>query len=93
MPQLTHRLQVLIDEARYERLRRESERTGAPVGAIVRAAIDDRFAAAADREQRRAAARMLLDSPPPPGPEPDWEDAKRTMLDEMYKVDELYRED
>jgi hypothetical protein len=87
---LTRRLQVLIDDERYERLRRESERTGAPIGAIVRAAIDERVGADLDRAARRAAARRLLDAPPPPGPEPDWEDAKKTMLDEMYKVNELY---
>jgi hypothetical protein len=91
MAQLTRRLQVLIDDERYERLRREAERTGAPIGAIVRAAIDERVGVGEDREKRRVALRRLLDAPPPPGPEPDWEDAKETMLDEMYKVDELHR--
>jgi hypothetical protein len=93
MAQLTRRLQVLIDDERYERLRREAGRTGAPIGAIVRAAIDERFAQAVDREQRRAAALRLLDAPRPPGSEPDWEQAKETMLDEMYKVSELYGDD
>jgi hypothetical protein len=93
MAQLTRRLQVLIDDERYERLRREAERTGAPIGAIVRSAIDERFAHAVDREQRRAAAQRLLDAPRPPGREPDWEQAKETMLDEMYKVSELYGDD
>jgi predicted DNA-binding protein len=91
MANLTRRLQVLIDDERYERLRRESERTGAPIGAIVRAAIDERVGGEVDLEERRAAARRLLASPPPPGPEPDWEEEKEKMLDEMYKVDELYR--
>jgi hypothetical protein len=90
MAELTRRLQVLIDDERYERLRRESERTGAPIGAIVRAAIDERFDDAVDREERRAAARRLLDAPQPPGREPDWEEAKEAMLNEMYKVDEQY---
>jgi Ribbon-helix-helix protein, copG family len=91
MAELTRRLQVLIDDERYERLRREAERTGAPVGAIVRAAIDERFAAGVDRQERRAAARRLLTASQPSGREPDWEEAKEQMLDEMYKVDERDR--
>jgi predicted DNA-binding protein len=92
MPQLTRRLQILIDDERYERLRHEAERTGAPVGAIVRAAIDERFAESGDREQRHAAAQRLLDAPQPRGREPDWEEAKAAMLDEMYKVHEVDRD-
>jgi hypothetical protein len=86
MAQLTRRLQVLIDDARYERLRREAERTGAPIGAIVRAAIDDRVGTDFDRAARRAAADRILCAPRPAGPEPDWEVQKEQMLDEMYKV-------
>jgi hypothetical protein len=79
---LNRRLQVLVDDARYELLTRESERIGAPVGALVRRAIDREFS---DSSPNRAeAARRLLAMPPPPGdgPEPDWEDQKREMLDE-----------
>lgn len=90
MAQLTRRLQVLIDDDRYERLRRESERTGAPIGAIVRAAIDERVGRAPDLEEMRAAARLILNAPRPPGREPDWEVQKEQMLDEMYKVNEPY---
>ncbi len=87
---LDQRLQVLIDEDRLSRLRRESERTGAPIGAIVRAAIDDRLGD--DDAVRRAAARALLAEPPlEGGREPDWEDVKREMLDEFGGVDHLDR--
>jgi hypothetical protein len=88
MAELTRRLQVLIDDERYERLRRESERTGAPIGAIVRAAIDERIGGAPDRERMRAAADRILSAPRPPGREPDWEVQKEKMLDEMYKMSE-----
>lgn len=90
MAPLSRRLQVLLDEDRYERLRRESERTGAPIGAIVRAAIDERVGRAPDREAMRAAARRILDAPRPPGREPDWEAQKEQLLDEMYKVREQH---
>lgn len=78
---LNRRLQVLVDDERYERLARESERIGAPVGELVRRAIDHEFPS--NELDRAAAARALLAMPAPPGEgrEPDWEDQKREMLD------------
>ncbi len=83
MCMLNRRLQVLIDEERYERLARESERMGAPVGELVRRAIDHEFPGAGRGAERERAGRELLAMPPPPGagPEPDWEDRKQEMLD------------
>lgn len=79
---LNRRLQVLVDDERYERLTRESERIGAPVGELVRRAIDHEFPGAGDHTERERAGRELLAMPPPPGdgPEPDWEDQKQEML-------------
>jgi len=77
---LDQRLQVLIDEQRLRRLRRESQRTGAPIGAIVREAIDERLGEG--EPARRAAFRALLAEPLPEGREPDWEQVKADMLDE-----------
>ncbi len=78
---LKRRLQVLVDDERYERLARESERSGAPVGELVRRAIDHEYPA--KFPDRATAARQLLEMPPPlgEGPEPDWEEQKREMLD------------
>jgi hypothetical protein len=78
---LNRRVQVLVDDARYERLAQESERTGAPVGELVRRAIDREYPA--KDSDRADAARRLLAMPPPPGegPEPDWDEQKREMLD------------
>lgn len=81
MHMLTRRVQVLVDDERYERLARESKRTGAPVGELVRRAIDHEFPQVDRRAQRERAGRELLEMPPPPGPEPDWEEQKREMLD------------
>lgn len=80
---LNRRLQVLVDDERFERLARESERIGAPVGELVRRAIDHEFPGIGQHAERERAGRELLEIPPPPGigPEPDWEDQKSEMLD------------
>lgn len=78
---LNRRLQVLVDDERYDRLARESERTGAPVGELVRRAIDHEFPQVGRRSERERAGGELLAAPPPPGPERDWEEQKREMLD------------
>jgi len=83
MHMLNRRLQVLVDDERFERLARESERIGAPVGELVRRAIDHEFPGKGRDAERERAGRELLEMPPPPGDgqEPDWEDQKREMLD------------
>lgn len=80
---LNRRLQVLVDDERFELLARESERTGAPVGELVRRAIDREFSQGERRVEREQAGRELLRMPPPPGdgPEPDWEVQKEEILD------------
>jgi hypothetical protein len=80
---LNRRLQVLVDDERYLLLARESERIGAPIGELVRRAIDREFSQGGPGAEREEAGRALLSMPPPPGdgPEPDWEIQKREMLD------------
>lgn len=80
---LNRRLQVLVDDERFARLSRESERIGAPVGELVRRAIDHEFPGTGNDVERERAGRELLAMPPPPGeaPEPEWEDQKRDLLD------------
>lgn len=78
---LNRRLQVLVDDERFERLARESQRSGAPVGELVRRAIDNEFPRSGDPGGRERAGRELLAMTPPPGPEPDWEQQKRELLD------------
>lgn len=84
---LDQRLQVLVDRDRMERLRTHSERTGAPVGELVRRAIDEKFPAEEETMTPRQAADELLAYDPGPGREPDWEDQKREMLDEWGAPD------
>jgi Ribbon-helix-helix domain len=80
---LTHRLQVLIDEERYERLKRESAATGVPMGEIVRRAIDRELPVTAD--QRSAAIRRLLAADPIPVPD-NPADLKREILAARSKL-------
>lgn len=53
-------MQLLLDEARYERVTQEAERTGRSVAAVIRAAIDAHYPTG--DEERSAAARDLLES-------------------------------
>jgi hypothetical protein len=78
---LNRRLQVLLDDERFARLRDESARSGAPVGELVRRAIDHEYPPLDGDSDRERAGRELLAMPVPPGPEPDWEDQKRDLLD------------
>jgi Ribbon-helix-helix domain len=74
---LNHRLQVLVDDERYERLKRASEATGVPVGEIVRRAIDRAVPATAD--ERSAAIARFLAAEPIPVPD-DPADLKKEIL-------------
>ena len=74
---LNRRLQVLIDDERWERLDKRSAETGASVGEVVRRAIDDSLPPT--REDAREAMQSFLDSPP--APVGDWAEMKREMLD------------
>lgn len=78
---LSRRLQVLIDDERWERLERRSAETGASVGEVVRRAIDEAVPAV-DRSEAIAAAERFLAAPPMPVD--DWDVMKREMLDELY---------
>ncbi len=75
---LEHRLQILLDEARHERLVSVAQERGISVAAVVREAIDRGLPATLGR--RRAAGRRLLDAPQMPVPEPA---ELRTELDEL----------
>jgi hypothetical protein len=76
-PELTRRLQVLLDEPRYERLERVARRRGASVATIVREAIDAAFPD--DIDDRAEAARQLLAAEPIPVAE--WDTVKGELED------------
>ncbi len=76
---MTRRLQILIDEPRYELLERESRRTGRSVAELIRGSVDAVYGI--DRTERRAALDSLLAEEPMPVE--DWAPMKRDMLDSL----------
>lgn len=79
MLMLERRLQILLDEARYQRVAAEAKHRGVSVASVVREAIDRALPASAPR--RRAAAERILaaaDMPVPVDPS-----ELRTELDEL----------
>ena len=68
MLMLSRRLQVLLDDERFDRLAAEAKRRGTPIAVVVRDAIDLAFPSGASR--RAAAARDVLAAEPMPVPDP-----------------------
>lgn len=73
---LDRRLQVLIDEPRYERLRRAAQLRGVAVGELVREAIDRTIGD--DPGGRRSALTRVLDAAAMPVPD-DPHELKREL--------------
>lgn len=66
---LSRRLQILIDEERYQRVVAEARRTNLSVAAVVRQAIDALLPS--DAEERERAGRTLLEAPQIDVPDPE----------------------
>lgn len=62
MSMLSRRLQVLIDDERFQRLEREAARRRVPVAVLVRDAIDAAYPATS-AARRRAGDRVLAAAP------------------------------
>ena len=75
---LTHRLQLLLDEERFERVSRSAREQGVSVASVIRRAIDASLAP--EDRRRRAAARLVLEAEPMEVPPVD------ALLDELDEV-------
>lgn len=64
MCMLTHRLQLLLDEERYERVQALARQRGTSVATVIREAIDRGLPAT--QRRRSAAARRILAAEPMP---------------------------
>ncbi len=49
---MAHRTQITLDDRQYERLRRESDRTGASLAELIRRAIDRTYGAEGTLEDK-----------------------------------------
>jgi hypothetical protein len=62
------RLQLLLDDARYQKVAAAARARGVSIAAVIREAIDHAVPSAATR--RSSAARTILDAPDMPVPDP-----------------------
>lgn len=72
---LDHRLQILLDEDRYQKVSRQAERRRTSIAAVIREAID---LLPANDEARRRAIAAILDAEPMPVPD-DPSDLRREL--------------
>lgn len=79
---LSRRLQILLDDERYERLARRAAERGSSIATLVRDAIDARYPAV--DPDRRAAADRILAAEPVPVPD-DPADIKSEILETRSK--------
>ena len=81
---MERRLQLLLDRERYAKVEREARQSGRTVSAVIREAIDVRFAE--DLDARSEAAARLLAVPATGGsPEPDWSATKESFDHDMER--------
>lgn len=80
MSVMERRLQLLLDQARYERVSTEAAASGRSVAAVIREAIDVAYPPG-DDERSRAMAEFLALTAEPSGPAEDWPTIKREIED------------
>jgi hypothetical protein len=76
---LDHRMQVLLDNRRYEKVSRLARRRGVPVASVIRDAIDQ-LADEEEWEERRRAIEAILSAEPIEVPD-DPRDLRREIDD------------
>lgn len=84
MSRLEKRLQILLDHERFTKVEEEAVRSGRSVAAVIREAIDLRFAPDASARASAAAGFLALTAQPS-GPGEDWADVKAAMSAEISK--------
>lgn len=83
MPTLTRRLQILIDEPRYQTLDRESRRTGKSIAELIRDSVDRVYGL--DRTDRRRALEAILAEEPMRVE--DWPEMKQDLVHSLLDTD------
>lgn len=83
MATMSRRVQILVDEPRYEILERESRRTGRSVADLIRESVDRVYGA--DRARRHAALDGMFAEAPVPVE--DWAEMKQELHAEGPRLD------
>jgi hypothetical protein len=78
---MERRLQLLLDQERYDRVAAEAERSGRSVNAVIREAIDLRFPAEAEARSKAMLEWLEMTATPEPGPAEDFATVKRELED------------
>lgn len=81
---MERRLRLLLDRERYAKVEREARQSGRTVSAVIREAIDVRFAEDLDARSE-AATRLLADPPTGVSPVPDWSATKESFDREVER--------
>jgi predicted transcriptional regulator len=77
MSTMERRLQLLLDQERYDRVAAEAKASGRSVNAVIREAIDHRFVSGDD--ERAAAVQRLLALEPDAGEAETWAEVKASL--------------
>lgn len=77
---LDRRTQILLDDERYELLRRRAEETGASISSLIREAVDRMLAGDVEARQRAAASFLAAE----PMALPDWPELE-TEIETLYE--------
>ncbi|PRY49957.1 ribbon-helix-helix CopG family protein [Knoellia remsis] len=83
MSTLERRIQLLLDQERYERVAAEAEKSGRSVNAVIREAIDVHYPSMAVERSRALGEFLARTAEPDPG-EPETVEDVAKSLDERY---------
>jgi hypothetical protein len=85
MSVLERRIQLLLDQERYERLAAEARRSGRSINAVIREAIDRHYPAAAEARSKAILDFLATTTVPDPGAPESWPDIKSELDEAMYR--------
>lgn len=80
---LSKRVEILLDPAEMEALRRQAKKAKKSVGALIREAVKEKFLTPTPKERRDALKRLF--SPQRAVSFPSWKKIKRELTDRMRR--------
>ena len=80
---LSKRVEILLDPAEMEALRRQAKKAKKSVGALIREAVKEKFLTPTPKERKEALKRLL--SPQRTISFPSWKKVKKELADSMRR--------